>query len=191
MTYALNTEIDGVVEILPAVFSDHRGNFVETFRDDWFSDNISSQRLVQENQSVSRNAGTIRGLHYQTDPMAQGKLVRCAWGAVFDVAVDIRPGSPNFGTWVARTLTAEQGNQLWVPAGFLHGFCTLTDDAVVSYKVTSYYSPAHDSGVAWDDSDIGVAWPAVARPDLLSDKDRAQPRLRDLLLPRVYAGGLA
>ena len=173
-------EIPEVVEIVPVRHADERGYFSETFRDDWFTSNVADLGFIQENQSLSRAVGVVRGLHFQTAPAAQDKLVRCIAGAIFDVAVDIRRGSPTYGKWVAATLTGEQGNQLWVPKGFLHGFCTLVPDTVVSYKVTNYYDRACDKGVQWDDPDVGVTWPDVANPGELSAKDRQQPRLRDL-----------
>jgi len=181
-------ELPDVLEIGVQIHGDHRGTFTETFRDQWFREHVASVDFVQENQSLSRRAGTIRGLHYQTQPFGQGKLVRCVAGAIFDVAVDIRSGSPTFGKWAYRVLTAEKGNQLWVPEGFLHGFCTLVDDTVVSYKVTNYYSKANDAGVRWNDSDIGVAWPDVADPELLTEKDRTQPLLREIGRPFDFAG---
>jgi dTDP-4-dehydrorhamnose 3,5-epimerase len=170
----------GVVEITADRHADERGYFSETFRDRWFRDEVARVTFVQENQSLSRQPGTVRGLHFQTAPFEQGKLVRCLSGAIFDVAVDIRDGSPGYGRWLGLTLTAEAGNQLWVPPGFLHGFCTLTPDTLVSYKVTQYYSPTHDAGIAWDDPEIGVGWPDIANPRLLSPKDRRHPRLREL-----------
>lgn len=173
-------DIPEVIEIVPARHGDDRGYFSETFRDDWFRGNVAPVSFVQENQSLSRSIGVVRGLHFQTEPHAQGKLVRCVAGAIFDVAVDIRTGSPSYGRWVAATLTSEEGNQLWIPAGFLHGFCTLAPDTIVSYKVTSYYEAAADKGVQWNDPDIGVAWPEVADARHLSPKDGRQPRLADL-----------
>lgn len=173
-----------VVEIVPSKHRDDRGYFSETFREDWFRANVADVGFVQENQSLSRSPGVVRGLHFQSDPFAQGKLVRCIAGAIFDVAVDIRHGSPSYGRWVAATLTAEEGNQLWVPAGFLHGFCTLGPDTVVAYKVTSYYDRASDKGVQWDDPEIGIDWPTLADPEQLSVKDRQQPRLGHL--PRYF-----
>lgn len=173
-------EIPEVVEIVPVRHADERGYFSETFRDDWFAANVADVVFVQENQSLSRNAGVVRGLHFQTEPAAQDKLVRCIAGAIFDVAVDIRQGSPSYGKWVAATLTGDDGNQLWVPKGFLHGFCTLVPNTVVSYKVTSYYDRSCDKGVRWDDADIGIAWPDIADPAELSAKDRQQPRLGEL-----------
>lgn len=180
--------IADVVEICPRKFGDERGYFSEIFRFDQFRANAADVEFVQENQSLSAKVGTIRGLHFQTHPFAQGKLVRCLTGAIFDVAVDLRTGSPSYGKWAAAELTAEKGNQLWVPAGFGHGFCTLLPDTVVCYKVTAYYSLADDKGVAWDDADIGVEWPDVADPDLLSAKDKVQPRLADLPAHFIYEG---
>lgn len=173
-------EIPEVVEIVPVRHADERGYFSETFRDDWFTSNVADVNFLQENQSLSHALGVVRGLHFQTAPAAQDKLVRCIAGAIYDVAVDIRKGSPTYGKWVAATLTGDLGNQLWVPKGFLHGFCTLVPDTVVSYKVTNYYDRASDKGVQWDDPDIGVTWPEVANPGELSAKDRQQPRLSDL-----------
>ena len=141
--------------------------------------------FVQENQSLSAKVGTIRGLHFQTNPMAQGKLVRCTQGAIFDVAVDIRHDSPSFGKWVGVELTPEKCNQLWIPAGFAHGFSTLEPDSVVTYKVTNYYSPENDKGLAWNDPQIGIVWPENADAETLSGKDRIQPRLADL--PPVFS----
>ncbi len=171
--------IPDVVEIVPTRHGDQRGYFSETFRSDWFAHNIADLAFVQENQSLSRSKGVLRGLHFQTRPSAQGKLVRCLAGAVMDVAVDIRQGSPTFGAHVAVTLTADEGNQLWIPEGFLHGFCTLTPDVILSYKVTAYYDPAADRGVAWNDPDLAIAWPDFVDPGLLSAKDQQLPRLRD------------
>lgn len=180
--------ISDVKEILPIRHGDGRGYFSETFRDDWFRANVAAVSFVQENQSLSRAAGVVRGLHFQSEPHAQGKLVRCVAGAIFDVAVDIRAGSPSFGRWVAATLTAADGNQLWIPAGFLHGFCTLEPDTLVSYKVTSYYNAGADKGVRWDDPDIAIDWPGAADPQHLSPKDGRQPLLRDLPTYFTYAG---
>jgi dTDP-4-dehydrorhamnose 3,5-epimerase len=177
--------IEGPLLIRPRKHGDARGYFAETFRADRFAEAAGDHVFVQENQSLSAAPGTIRGLHFQTDPFAQGKLVRCVAGAIFDVAVDIRAGSATFGQWVCAELTAQDCNQLWVPAGFAHGFCTLTADAVVSYKVTNWYSPDHDKGVAWDDPQIAVRWPDLADAATLSAKDRAQPLLADL--PAMFA----
>ena len=173
-------EITGPVALQPLRRGDARGYFAETFRADTFARDVGAFEFVQENESLSARVGTIRGLHFQTDPFAQGKLVRCIAGALLDVAVDIRTGSPTFGKWIALELSAENGQQLWVPPGFAHGFCTLLPDTVLAYKVTAYYDHASDKGLAWDDSAIGIDWPAVADPDTLSPKDRVQPKLADL-----------
>lgn len=172
--------IDGPLEIRPRKIGDDRGYFSEIFRLDAFRDEVGSVEFVQDNQSLSVRTGTVRGLHFQTNPMAQGKLVRCLAGQILDVAVDLRTGSRTFGQWVSVELTPEENNQLWVPPGFAHGFCTLEPDSVISYRVTNYYSPENDRGLAWDDPDIGVDWPSVVDPDTLSAKDRQQPRLAEL-----------
>lgn len=172
--------IPGILLITPRHIGDERGYFAETFRADRFAGAAGDWTFVQDNESRSARAGTIRGLHFQSDPHAQGKLVRCTAGGLFDVAVDIRTGSPTYGQWVGETLTPENGRQLWVPPGFAHGFCSLEPDTVICYKVTNYYSAECDKGLAWDDSAIGIAWPEIADPDTLSSKDRVQPRLADL-----------
>lgn len=172
--------IEGPVEIVPKRLGDSRGYFAETFRADRFTAAVGAIEFVQENESLSAQAGTIRGLHFQSNPAAQGKLVRCVAGAILDVAVDLRHGSPTYGQWVAAELTGDNGHQLWVPTGFAHGFCTLVPNTVVSYKVTNYYSPENDKGVLWNDAGIGVEWPSVADPETLSAKDRVQPSLADL-----------
>lgn len=174
------TTLPDVIEVVPSRIGDDRGYFSETFRDDWFRANVADVNFVQENQSLSRARGVVRGLHYQKAPFAQGKLVRCMAGAIFDVAVDIRPGSPTFAQWVGVTLTAEKGNQLWVPEGFMHGFMTLEPDVLVGYKVTNYYDRASDAGIAWNDGDIGIAWPLEVDLSLLSAKDRQLPGLADI-----------
>lgn len=175
--------IPGPVLILPKIIGDDRGVFMESFKDVWFRENVENVTFVQDNQSLSREVGTIRGLHYQTEPFPQGKLVRCLKGAIFDVAVDIRPDSPNFGRWVGKTLTAAKGEQLWVPAGFAHGFCTLEPDTEVFYKVTSPYSAPNDAGIAFDDPDIGIDWPIDGHKAILSVKDKNQPALVSLRAP--------
>ncbi|WP_343683496.1 dTDP-4-dehydrorhamnose 3,5-epimerase [Asticcacaulis sp.] len=172
--------LDGPVRIETRRIGDDRGHFMETYRDDWFRENVADVSFVQDNQSFSALAGTIRGLHFQLSPHGQGKLVRCLSGAIFDVAVDMRPQSPTFGKWISETLTSENAYQLWVPEGFAHGFCTLAPDTQVSYKVTCFYNPAYDRGVAFDDPDIGISWPIDLSKATLSAKDRAQPRLFSL-----------
>ena len=173
-------EVEGPLEIIPRKIEDSRGYFSEIFRFDTFTEQAPGVRFVQDNQSLSVKTGTIRGIHFQSHPMAQGKLVRCLAGKVFDIAVDLRRGSPTLGRWVSVILSPEQNNQLWVPVGFGHAFCTLEPDSVIAYRVTNYYSPENDKGVAWNDAEIGIDWPDVADPETLSAKDRAQPRLSEL-----------
>lgn len=180
--------IAGPVLFTPQRHGDARGYFAETFRADAFARACGAADFVQENQSLSARVGTVRGLHFQTLPQAQGKLVRCVAGAVFDVAVDLRHGSPTFGRWISAELSGEGLEALWVPPGFAHGFCTLTPDTLVSYKVTDYYNPADDKGVLWNDPAIGIAWPDCADPEALSAKDRVQPRLADLPAYFAYEG---
>lgn len=172
--------IAGVTLFTPRHIGDERGYFAETFRADLFASHVGDFSFVQDNESRSAKAGTIRGLHFQSKPHAQGKLVRCTAGALFDVAVDIRRGSPTFGLWVGETLTPDNGKQLWVPPGFAHGFCSLEPDTVICYKVTGYYSAECDKGLAWDDPAIGVIWPDIADRETLSPKDRTQSLLSDL-----------
>jgi dTDP-4-dehydrorhamnose 3,5-epimerase len=171
--------IPDVIEITPKRHGDSRGYFAELFRDDLFRSNAEDVGFVQFNQSLSKPIGTVRGLHFQLAPAAQGKLVRCARGAILDVAVDIRKSSPTFGKHVAVELTEGACNQLWVPAGFAHGFCTLTHDAEVWYAVTHTYSPEHDRGILWNDPDLAIDWPVKAGDELLSPRDSGLPRLRD------------
>lgn len=173
-------EIPDVMLIVPHHISDGRGYFAEIFRASQFAQICGDWTFVQDNESRSVKAGTVRGLHFQSEPHSQGKLVRCTTGALFDVAVDIRRGSPTYGQWVTETLTPDNGKQLWVPPGFAHGFCSLQPDTVVCYKVTSYYNADCEKGLAWDDPAIGVTWPSVADPETLSGKDREQPLLADL-----------
>jgi dTDP-4-dehydrorhamnose 3,5-epimerase len=172
--------IDGIVKITPNKFGDHRGYFSEVFKDEWFRKNIADVTFVQDNQSLSTVKGTVRGLHFQLDPFAQGKLVRCIAGSIFDVAVDIRVGSPSYGKWVGAELTAAEGEQLWIPAGFAHGFMTTSPDTIIHYKVTAPYSAAHDRGLRWNDPAIGIDWPGGQADALLSPKDEVQPFLADL-----------
>jgi dTDP-4-dehydrorhamnose 3,5-epimerase len=173
-------DLAGVFEILPERIEDERGYFSETFRQDRFAVEVGSFEFIQDNQSLSARAGTVRGLHFQINPAAQGKLVRCLAGRLFDVAVDLRADSMTYGRWISVILSPERNNQLWVPVGFGHAFCTLEPNSVISYRVTNYYSPENDKGVAWDDPEIGVDWPAIADPDTLSAKDRVQPKLSEL-----------
>lgn len=173
-------DIEGPVLIEPKRIGDARGYFMEAFKDNWFRENVADVGFVQDNQSLSAQTGTIRGLHYQSAPQGQGKIVRCLRGAIFDVVVDIRPDSPTFGRWISEILTPENALQLWVPEGFAHGLCTLEPDTEVFYKVTRPYSPAHDCGIAFDDPEIGIAWPVDVAQAILSDKDKVQPSLASL-----------
>lgn len=174
----ISTGLDGVVIVEPRVFEDARGFFMETYNSRAFEEAGLPSRFVQDNHSRSVR-GVLRGLHFQY-PTWQGKLVRAIRGEIFDVAVDIRPGSPDRGRWFGAVLSEDNRRQLYVPEGFAHGFCVLSETAEICYKCTALYAPAEDAGVAWDDPDIGIEWP-VDSP-ILSDKDRAAPRLRDLRL---------
>ena len=173
-------DVDGPFEIIPRKIEDDRGYFSEVFRLNDFQDRVGDIVFVQDNQSLSVKVGTLRGIHFQSPPAAQGKLVRCLAGKLFDVAVDLRSGSPTYGRWISAILSPEQNNQLWVPEGFGHGFCTLEPNSVISYRVTAYYSPENDKGVAFDDPAIGIDWPDVADPETLSAKDRIQPMMAEL-----------
>lgn len=181
-------DIAGPFAIQPLQRGDERGHFAEIFRADMFATKAGTFDFVQENESLSSRVGTIRGLHFQTDPFAQGKLVRCVAGELFDVAVDIRSGSASYGRWISVILSASKGNQLWVPPGFAHGFCTLEPNTVIAYKTTAYYSHEHDKGIAWDDPTVRVNWPTVATEETLSAKDRIQPRLADLPAYFIFGG---
>lgn len=174
-------EIDGPALIIPKKIGDNRGFFMEAFKDAWFRENVADVGFVQDNQSFSAQKGTLRGLHYQKAPFGQGKLVRVLKGAIFDVAVDIRQGSKSFGKWVGVELSADNAHQLWIPDGFLHGFCTLTEDCEVFYKVTNPYSAECDAGIAFDDSDIAIKWPIDLKDAVLSQKDKTQPSLQTLI----------
>lgn len=178
------TELEGVFILEPAIYEDARGYFTETYNADVFEKLGLSLEFVQDNQSLSKEVGTIRGLHYQLKEKAQTKVVRCLAGAIYDVAVDIRKGSPTFGQWVGVLLSEKNMRQLVVPRGFAHGFCTLEPDTVVAYKVDNLYSPAHDRGIRFDDSNIGVVWPAAAAA--LSEKDRQLPTLAQAEIDFVY-----
>lgn len=173
----INTKLDGVLIIEPNVFGDHRGWFTETYNKKSFEELDLSLNFVQDNHSFSSTKGTLRGLHYQLNPKAQTKLVRCTKGAIFDVAVDIRNGSPNYGEWVGVKLSAENKKQLLVPKGFAHGFMTITDNVEVQYKVDEQYSPENDRGIIWNDSSIGINWPMDIKP-VLSGKDEKAPSLK-------------
>ncbi len=174
-----DTAIPAVKIVTPKKFRDARGFFSEVYnRPAWESAGFGYE-FLQDNHSFSAAIGTLRGLHFQTPPFAQAKLIRVCRGRVLDVAVDIRRSSPTFGKYVATELSAENWREMLVPIGFAHGFVTLEPDTEVLYKATAVYSPANDRGIAWDDPDIGVAWPLPATGPVLSDKDRRWPRLRD------------
>jgi len=176
MPEALPTKLDGVVLLEPTVHGDERGFFVETFsRDAWAELGVDAE-FVQHNHSRSAK-GTLRGLHFQTDP-GQAKLLRCPRGSILDVAVDLRRDSPSFGEWEAHVLDDQRHHQLYVPIGFAHGFVVLSDVADVAYLVSSYYDPATEAGIAWDDPDVGVDW-RVSEP-LLSERDKTAPRLSEI-----------
>lgn len=179
--------IPGLFLIEPARFEDGRGFFSETFRLDFFQKAVGGVEFVQDNHSLSAEKGTIRGLHYQKEPHAQGKLIRVVRGSILDVAVDVRRGSPTYGRYEAVELSADNWRQLWVPMGFLHGFCTLVDDVEVIYKVTDYYSREHDAGVCWNDPDLGIAWPFREVEVHLSDRDTVAPSFRDVDFSFVYS----
>ena len=181
--------LDGVAELRPARFGDARGFFSETYNRDRFREAGLALDFVQDNHSFSASRGTLRGLHYQLPPRAQGKLVRVVHGAIFDVAVDIRRGSATFGHWVGLEISAAQWNQILVPAGFAHGFVTLEPDTVVVYKVTDTYSPAHDRAIRFDDPAIGIRWPVETGGLVLSDKDRNAPLLADAEVFETEARG--
>ena len=174
------TEIADVKLIVPRIHRDHRGFFSETYNKAGLAELGANLEFVQDNQSLSVERSVVRGLHFQIPPFAQDKLVRVIRGSVFDVAVDIRRGSQTYGKHVARVISAVDWNQFLVPAGFAHGFCTLEPNTEVIYKVTNYYSPEHDRGMLWNDPDLGIAWPIGENEAILSDKDKKQPRFRDL-----------
>jgi dTDP-4-dehydrorhamnose 3,5-epimerase len=181
-----DTPLPGLKVLTPRRFGDARGWFTETWNRDAFAAAGIAVDWRQDNHSLSRARGTVRGLHYQAPPRAQAKLVRCGAGALYDVAVDARVGSPTYGQWFGVELSAETGRQLLIPAGFLHGFATLTDDAELLYKCSDTYSAAHDGAVAWDS--CGIEWGVDPAAAVLSDKDRAAPAFGDWTSPFTYEG---
>ena len=176
--------IADVLLIIPRKLGDARGFFVETYNGRDFAAAGITSTFVQDNQSLSRQRGTIRGLHFQLAPEPQAKLVRVLAGSVFDVAVDLRRDSASYGRWCGTELTAEGGEQLFIPAGFAHAFCTLEPDTMVAYKVDGFYNKGAEGGVRWDDPDIAIRWPIDEI--LVSDKDAALPFLRDLAHPLMF-----
>ncbi|MBW8301129.1 MAG: dTDP-4-dehydrorhamnose 3,5-epimerase [Hydrogenophaga sp.] len=178
-----------VLLIKPKRFGDERGWFTEVYNKKKFSDFGITADFVQDNHSLSIPVGTLRGLHFQTPPFAQAKLVRCIRGSIFDVAVDLRRGSPTYGRWVGAKLSAENGHQLFVPVGFAHGFLTLETATEVTYKVTDFYAHENDGGIRWNDLQVNIAWPLPAGVEpVLSQKDAVQPLLGDFESPFNYDG---
>jgi dTDP-4-dehydrorhamnose 3,5-epimerase len=183
----VSTSLSEVKLLYPARFTDERGYFSETYRDSWMEHLAPGATFVQDNQSLSRAQGTIRGLHFQVAPAAQGKLVRVVRGSILDVAVDLRQGSPTFGRHVAAVVSSQEGNQIWIPVGFAHGFCTLEADTEVAYKVTAPYAPDCDRGLLWNDPALGIEWPVAPADAIVGAKDRMQPRLEAIGNPFVYS----
>ncbi len=181
------TNIPDLVVIVPPRFGDDRGFFSESWnRRKLAQAGLDLPEFVQDNHSLSHSEGTVRGLHYQAPPHAQGKLVRCGRGRIFDVAVDIRNGSPTYGQWHAEELSFANGRQLWIPAGFLHGFMTLAPDSEIIYKCTDYYSPECDGAVRWDS--VGIDWPLDTTTPAISEKDRNAVAFSDFASPFEYKG---
>jgi len=180
------TKLPGVMLLEPRRFGDNRGHFSET----WNAKRMAEQGLVydfvQDNQSLSMVAGTVRGLHFQTPPHAQTKLVRCTRGALYDVAVDVRRGSPTYGQWVGYELSAKNGLQLLIPAGFAHGFATYADETEICYKCDDYYSPDCEGSIRFDDPDLAIDWGLGARAPVLSDKDMVAGALKDFDTPFIF-----
>jgi dTDP-4-dehydrorhamnose 3,5-epimerase len=176
-------EIPEVKLITPDRFGDDRGFFSETFNQQRFADAGIKADFVQDNHSLSAVKGTVRGLHYQSPPFAQAKLVRVLRGAILDVAVDVRKGSATFGKWVSAELSAANGTQIFVPRGFLHGFATLEPDTEIAYKVDNYYSRECDGAVAWNDPDLAIDWRVEGKDAVLSEKDAAAPAFADFASP--------
>ena len=174
-----------LIHIQPERHGDHRGFFAETYSRRKYSELGIEDEFVQDNHSLSREVGTLRGLHFQSPPHAQAKVVRCGRGAIFDVAVDIRRGSPTYGEWEGYELTAENGDQLYIPVGFAHGFVTLEPDSEIVYKCSDYYAPETEGAILWNDPDIGIDWPTDADP-ILSEKDAVAPLLSELESPFIF-----
>jgi len=174
----IKTEIEGVVIIEPRIFKDDRGYFFESFSEINFHEQVCKTDFVQDNESKS-SYGVLRGLHFQKPPYAQSKLVRVVQGAVLDVAVDIRKGSPTYGKHVAVELSAENKRQFFVPRGFAHGFVVLSDEVIFQYKCDNYYAPQHEGALAWDDTDLAIDWKIPADKIILSEKDKLHSKLND------------
>ena len=174
----IKTDIEGVVVIEPEVFGDHRGYFMESYSERDFDKEVRQVRFVQDNESRSRY-GVLRGLHFQKPPYAQSKLVRVVKGAVLDVAVDIRKGSPTFGKYVAVELSEDNHRQCFIPRGFAHGYVVLTEEVVFQYKCDNFYAPDHEAAIAWDDPDLAIDWRLPSDKLILSAKDMKNPCLKD------------
>jgi dTDP-4-dehydrorhamnose 3,5-epimerase len=170
----------GLIELIPTRWFDERGFFSEVWRDEWLDQIGLAARFVQDNHSHSSRRGVLRGLHFQVPPAGQDKLVRVVRGSIFDVAVDVRRDSPTFGRWAGLTISSEQGNQMFVPHGFAHGFVALEDGTDVIYKSSGIYSPQHERSVRFDDSQIAIDWPVELSAILASDKDRSAPPLAEV-----------
>ena len=175
----IQTTIPGVLIIEPRIFGDHRGYFLESFSEQWFTHHICNTHFVQDNESSSKY-GVLRGLHYQKPPFAQSKLVRVVQGKVLDIAVDIRKGSPTFGQHVATILSAQNKRQLFVPRGFAHGFVVLSDDTIFQYKCDNYYAPQSEGAIAYNDPALGIDWQIDEAHVQLSEKDKQNPLLKDV-----------
>ena len=185
MSFVSLTSLAGVLVLSPARFGDHRGFFSESWnRRALEGAGVFLPEFVQDNHSLSREVGTVRGLHFQSPPHAQGKLVRCGRGRIFDVAVDARVGSPTYGQWVGEELSFENGRQLWIPAGFLHGFMTLEPDSEIVYKCTDHYAPECDGAVRWDS--CAIAWPLAGITPVISAKDEKAQPFADFASPFTY-----
>ena len=180
------TDIAGVLLLKPRYFSDARGYFVETYNLRAARAAGLSAEFVQDNQAFSHKRGTVRALHFQAPPEPQAKLIRVLRGSIYDVAVDLRVDSPSYGRWTAATLTAQGGEQVFVPRGFAHGYCTLEADTEVAYKVDGYYAPDCERGLIWNDPILAVDWPVTGADAVLSDKDRELPRFADFVSPFRY-----
>lgn len=168
------TEIPGIILIQTDIYKDDRGFFMETYKSSIFKENGINEEFLQDSQSHSKK-DVLRGLHYQTGAFAQGKLVQCVWGEIFDVAADIRPRSPTFGKWVSAILSDKNHDQLYIPAGFAHGFCVVSEEADIIYRMTQEYSPGNERGILWNDPTLNISWP-ISSP-ILSIKDSNNPKL--------------
>lgn len=182
----IDTKLDGVKIIEPKVIGDHRGYFMESYNLERFKEHGINHTFIQDNHSLSKEIGVLRGLHYQDSPYAQTKLVRVLSGVIYDVAIDLREGSRTYGEWTSVILSEENHRQFLIPKGFAHGFCTLVPKTQVLYKVDNAYSPQHDKGVLWNDPDLSIDWPSLT--PILSSKDSDLPRLKEIKAP-IFQGG--